>query len=757
MTAYAEFLATKLRRAPGAGVKTSLPINAKLFAWQADIVRWALRRGRAALFCDTGLGKTVMQLEWARIVAAETGGRVLILAPLAVSEQTAREAEKFGIACDVRVVQHRSDVGDGVSVTNYEKLDRFEPQDFAGIVLDESSILKAFDGKRRNQLVDSFAATPHRLCCTATPAPNDFAELGNHAEFLSVMTRPEMLSMFFVHDGGKTQDWRLKKHAKTDFWRWLCSWSAVVTDPATLGYTDGIDFTLPPLNVRDIVVNDDATPNGWLFDPGEAMDLNARRAARRSSIGERVAVIAEKVNGSTEPWIIWCDLNAEGDALTRAIPDAVQVAGCDSIDDKESRLIGFAEGRIRVLVTKPKIAGFGMNWQHCARMAFCGLSDSYEAFYQAVRRCWRFGQTRPVDVDVVVSGPERVVLDNIQAKGKRADEIRSEMADLTRDAVREEIQKGAVMTEDAYAEDRVSGEGWDLWLGDVVDRLPEIADDSIGYSIFSPPFSSLYTYSASPRDMGNCRDDDEFAEHLAFMARDLLRATAAGRLASFHCMNLPMSKYRDGVIGLRDFRGALIRLFEDAGWIYHSEVCIWKDPVTAMQRTKALGLLHKQIRKDSCMSRMGIADYVVTMRAPGQNGNPVSHTAEQYPVSEWQQVASPIWTDIDPGDTLQFRSAREHDDERHICPLQLEVIRRCLRLWSKEGDLVFSPFAGIGSEGYEALRHGRRFLGVELKRSYYEQAGRNLARAVVEGRQRDLFAAPAEAAEKDQQTTQKEA
>jgi DNA methylase len=275
-----------------------------------------------------------------------------------------------------------------------------------------------------------------------------------------------------------------------------------------------------------------------------------------------------------------------------------------------------------------------------------------------------------------------------------------------------------------------SGKGWTMHLGDCVEVLAhEVPADSIHYSVFSPPFASLYTYSASPRDMGNCRNHAEFFEHFAFLTNELFRVLMPGRCLSFHCMNLPLSKERDGIIGLVDFRGDLIRAFNKAGFVYHSEVCIWKDPVTAMQRTKALGLLHKQLKKDSCMSRQGIADYLVTMRKPGINPERVTHTAETFPVGEWQEYASPVWMDINPSDTLQRESAREHDDERHICPLQLEVINRALRMWTKEGDTVLSPFAGIGSEGYEAIRANREFIGIELKESYFRQACANLLAA----------------------------
>lgn len=270
---------------------------------------------------------------------------------------------------------------------------------------------------------------------------------------------------------------------------------------------------------------------------------------------------------------------------------------------------------------------------------------------------------------------------------------------------------------------------WALYLGDCVEVVAALPSESVHYTIFSPPFASLYTYSDSPRDMGNVKDGDEFAQHFGYLIPELLRVTKPGRLLSFHCMNMPTSKARDGIIGLRDFRGELIRAFVDAGWVYHSEVCIWKDPVTAMQRTKALGLLHKQIKKDSCMSRQGIADYLVTMRKPGENPERVTHTNESFPVSKWQRYASPVWMDVNPSRTLQYRSAREHNDERHICPLQLDVIERAMELWTNPGDIVLSPFAGIGSEGYVAVQTKRRFVGVELKPSYFKQAMANLKAA----------------------------
>ena len=723
MASYSEFLANKAITAPAAGIEPG-PISDMLFPFQRDIVTWALRRGRAAIFADCGMGKTPMQLEWARQIP----GDVLILAPLAVAAQTKREGEKFGIG--VTVCRSQSDVRPGINVANYEMLPHFEPVAFTGIVLDESSILKAYDGKTRTAIIDAFRMTPYRLACTATPAPNDYMELGNHAEFLGAMTRPEMLSMFFVHDGGETQQWRLKGHAQSEFWRWLASWAVMIRKPSDLGYQDG-GFILPELVMHDVTVRVDDPTQGFLF-PVEAQTLQERIAARRDTLAERVAHCAAIVNQSAGPFLVWCNLNSESEALRKAIPGAAEVKGADSNEAKERAFADFASGALRVMITKPSIAGYGMNWQHCAQMAFVGLSDSWEQYYQAVRRCWRFGQSRPVNVYLIAAETEGAVVANLKRKeadaARMAEEMVTHMHDLNEAAI-----SGATARQIAeYGERETTGEGWTLHLGDCVEHVARMGDASIDFTVYSPPFASLYTYSNSDRDMGNCKDDEVFMAHYRFLVRELYRVTKPGRLVSFHCMNLPTSKANHGVIGIRDFRGELIRAHESEGWIFHSEVCIWKDPVTAMQRTKALGLLHKQLKKDSCMSRQGIPDYLVTMRKPGDNAAPVAHDNETFPVGDWQKIASPVWMDINPSDTLQYMSAREHNDERHICPLQLEVIRRALRLWSNQGDLVLSPFAGIGSEGHVALQMGRRFVGVELKRSYYEQACRNLRQATAQ-------------------------
>lgn len=407
----------------------------RMFPHQRDLASWAMRRGRAAIFAATGLGKTRMQLAWAQRVAEHTGGDVLILAPLAVAEQTVEEGASIGVR--VNHARDGADVVGGVNIANYERLHRFDHTRFAGIVLDESSIIKHHDARTFSLLTAAFARTPYKLCATATPAPNDWTELGTHAEFLGVRSRSEMLSEFFVHDGGDTQTWRLKGHARGAFWKWVASWGALVQSPADLGHDDTA-YRLPPLQVHQHTVAASGVAEGHLFAV-EAQTLSERRNARKQSLATRVAECAAIVNSAAGPWVVWCDLNAEGDALRAAIPGAVEIRGSDDLDDKESALRDFAAGRIRVLITKPSIAGFGLNWQHCAQMAFVGVTDSFEAYFQAVRRCWRFGQSRPVQVHVFASEEEGSVIANLRRKERDAEAMGADLARETAAFVRENV------------------------------------------------------------------------------------------------------------------------------------------------------------------------------------------------------------------------------------------------------------------------------------------------------------------------------
>lgn len=405
-------------------------LNPLLFGFQKDIVRWALGRGRAAIFADCGDGKTAMQLEWADQIRRRTGGKVIIIAPLAVAAQTKREGEKFGIA--VNICASQSDVMENVvNITNYEKLDKFTANEFEAVVLDESSILKSFSGKIRNQIIQMFANTPYKLACTATPAPNDYMELGNHSEFLGVMTRAEMLAMYFVHDGGETSKWRLKGHAEDLFWKWLSTWCVVMDDPKKLGYDiDG--YELPLLNVHQIIADGDTITN-------EVLSLTARRKARRDSLESRCKAAAELVNNSIESWLVWCDLNDEAVLLHKLIAGSVNVQGSDTPEFKSNSMLDFAEGRLKCLITKPKIAGYGMNWQNCRSMIFVGLSDSFEAYYQAVRRCWRFGQKNDVEVYIIISSCEGAVKENIERKQTENERMKTHLIELTRDITKREL------------------------------------------------------------------------------------------------------------------------------------------------------------------------------------------------------------------------------------------------------------------------------------------------------------------------------
>jgi hypothetical protein len=437
--AYHQFLASKERADPATGMARIPELPDYLFPHQRDIVTWALRRGRAAIFAGTGLGKTLMELVWCREVSRFTGKPALLLAPLAVSHQHEREAGEFGLTARVITA---SGLGDGeTAITNYQRLDRFDLSRFGGIGLDESSILKSHDGHYRTRLIQSAASIPFRLAATATPAPNDYMELGNHAEFLGVMPYFAMLATFFKHDGSDTKAWHLKAHAADDFWRWMASWAVMLRKPSDLGYSDE-GYDLPPLTKRLHTV---ATGSNWTHDgqfsfvPVEAKTLAERSHARRNSIEDRVK-LAISLTAADEPFVWWGNLNAETEAVAAGIAGAVEVRGSDSDTDKERKLRDFSEGRIRVLVTKPTIAGFGMNWQHCSRTGFIGLNDSFEQVYQAIRRFWRFGQTKPVTAEFIAADTEGAIVANLDRKERDADRMAEamvrHMADLSSAEVR---------------------------------------------------------------------------------------------------------------------------------------------------------------------------------------------------------------------------------------------------------------------------------------------------------------------------------
>lgn len=730
---YQAFLKAKAMNVAPAGFEVSLSsISEVLFPFQRLIVRWAIRKGRCAVFASTGLGKTAMQVEVARLI----GGRTLIVAPLTVAKQTVNEAQKL-LGQKVHYTRSGDDLSDGINITNYEMIDKFDAADFQAVLLDESSILKSLDGKTRKLLTDKFAQTPFRFCFTATPAPNDITEIGRHAEFLGVMTNSEMLAAFFINDMKMREGtYRLKRHAVNKFYAWLASWACAISSPADLGDDDS-KYILPPLSVETLMVDSDYTPEGMLpgFNVGAISAIEAKRV-RRETTSDRVERAAALVRGNGEQWAIWCGLNHEADALAAAIPDSVNVHGSMTPEEKTAALERWLAGGVRVLVTKVSIAGFGINMQNCHNVIFCGMDYSWEGYYQAVRRCWRFGQQHPVNVHIIISQQEQPVLDSVMSKEKEAIEMTNELVSRAAQYVQQEVL-GTTAEEYSYRTDEQSGRGWRLLLGDSCERIAELADDSVDLSIFSPPFISLYTYTPTERDMGNSRTAEEFFTQFGIIIDGLLRITKPGRNCCVHVQQVAATKVNDGYIGIKDFRGDVIRAFTGAGWIQHGEVTIDKNPQVQAIRTKIKGLTFSQFHKDSIASRPAFADYLLIFQKPGENAVPVEPEATN---EEWIEWAHPVWYDISETDVLNVAVARSNEDERHMCPLQLPLIERCIRLWSNRGETVFSPFAGIGSELHEAVRLGRVGMGIELKEEYYYVAAKNLRSAEQLADRMDLFA-----------------
>lgn len=434
---YSEFLKTKELQTIAAGFDVDdKELNKNLFPFQRDIVRWACKKGKAAVLIGCGLGKTIIQLSWAEQIYKHTDKRVLIIAPLSVVKQTAREAEKFGIS-RVKVCRTNDDVEDGLNITNYEMIEHFDCSQFVAVVLDESSILKSFTSKTTADFTERFYRTPYKLLCTATIAPNDYTEIGTSCEFLGIMSRTEMLATYFIHDGGKTSDWRLKKAGVSKFWEWFATWAIAFNNPNELGYEiEG--YNLPKLNIKTILTESKVNDYEFMVRPAET--LQERREARKESLESRANKTVEIVNENNEQWLVWVDYNDESDTLKQKMPFATEVKGSDDPEYKANASIDFANGDIRVLISKPSIFGFGSNFQGCHNEVFCGISDSYERFYQAVRRCWRFGQKQEVNVYIILSEKEINMLSNIQRKEQQMIEMQQKMTSLMKEVTLSEIK-----------------------------------------------------------------------------------------------------------------------------------------------------------------------------------------------------------------------------------------------------------------------------------------------------------------------------
>lgn len=723
---YNDFLQTKKKSKINSGFTVSEnELNPLLFGFQKFCVKRALETGKFALFEDCGLGKTIQQLEWADKVNKHTNRPVLILAPLAVISQTIQEGKKFGYL----VQEYSENVKNGIYISNYDNLDNIDVSLFSGIVLDESSILKNFTGKTRTALINSFRNTPYKLACTATPSPNDTTEICNHAEFLDVMTRTEMLAMYFVHDGGSTSDWRLKGHATKTFWDFVSTWAVMLNKPSDIGFDD-TGYDLPPLNIIEEVVVTPQRDNGMLFNES-AVNATDYHKELRATKELRLDKVAEIVNNSRDNFIVWIGHDEEGKYLRTLIPDAIEVKGSDSREYKKDKLTGFGKGDFRVLITKLKIAQFGLNYQNCHNQIYASLDFSFEATYQGIRRSYRFGQTDEVNIYLITTDTMQNVKQSFETKQKAFFEMQKAMTESMNRNIKNKLNLSKMEVSNEYKSDRCN-----IMLGDCVKLIRDVPSESVGFSIFSPPFAELYTYSDKLEDMGNSKDYNEFFTAFKFLVKELYRVMWSGRNVAVHCMDLPIQKGKEGYIGLRDFSGMILQAFQEVGFIYHSRVTIWKNPVTEMQRTKALGLLHKQVKKDSSMSRVGIPDYLMVFRKDGEHEHPVHCSID---VDTWQKYASPVWMDINYSNTLNGIKARDDNDEKHICPLQLDTIDRAITLWSNEGDTVLTPFMGIGSEVHEAIKLNRKGIGFELKESYFNEAVKNIKKAEIDASQESLF------------------
>mgnify|MGYP003654365302 FL=1 len=720
--------------------------------FQKAIAVWGAKKGRAAIFADTGLGKTFISVEWARAI----GKKTIFIAPLSVARQTVKMAADM-LDCDIVYVRNQSQVtGEGkLWITNYEMIEHFDASQFDAVVLDESSILKAIAGKTRQLLTDMFQSTPYRLCCTATPAPNDLVEIGNHSEFLGILNANEMKAMFFVHANKEEytefsgvrlrrklgnahgQEWRLRHHAEEKFYRWMASWAMSIRKPSDLGFDDD-GYILPKLNIIPVWIDYDFVPDDQLVFT-KLGGLSGQRDVMRETRELRCKTVADLVNASDEQWLVFTKFNPESVLAHKLIHGSVEVTGSDSPEQKAEAMEAFQDGKHRVLVSKPKICGFGMNFQNAHNLIFVGLSYSWEEWYQSIRRLYRFGQTHEVNVFVVLTQAEREVFDAVLAKEAVATIMSEQLISQVRRYEMDELNSQTESTVE-YVEADFSGENWTAMLGDSAQRLTELADNSIDLSVYSPPFADLFVYSGSDFDLGNNKNKATFFEHYAYIIREVLRVTKPGRLTCVHTADLPAMKERDGYMGMKDFPGEVIRAYESEGWTYWGYAIVEKNPQAQAIRTKAHALLFATLRKDSTNSRPAILDRVLFFKKDGENEAPVLPVERGEMDNEtWIDWAGGIWTGIAESDTLRYSAGRAADDEKHICPLQLGTIERCIKLYSNPGETVLTPFLGIGSEAYMAVKLGRKAIGIELKESYFQIAIQNLKDIEIEKSMPTLF------------------
>jgi len=767
---YVDFLKTKEKKVIKSGFEIDeKDINPMLFDFQKFVEIRAVKSGKYAIFGDTGTGKTPIQLSIGNQILKRITKSVLILAPLAVSGQTIEQGIKFNIP--IKKLDFKNQHIRDFYITNYDQLHNVDESQFECIMLDESSILKNETGKYRNMLIEKFKGIPYKFCFSATPSPNDPMELGNHAEFLDVMNYNEMLAMFFTHDSGATQKWRLKGHAINKFWEFVSTWSIMYSHPRDIGFEQK-GYDLPPLTIIEKQVKT-KVPDGHLFG-GLAVNATDYHRSLRETETERINKTLHIIKSidENEPIIIWTKQNPEAKRLKTLITglgySCRNVQGSDSSEKKERDLLGFAHGDYQILITKTEIASMGLNYQHCRYQIFNSVDFSFEKTYQGMRRSWRFGQGRDVFIYMVTTDRMINVVKTQNEKQKQFEEMQKQMTKAVNKNMNNDLLITTISSEDKKTED--------YWLmrGDCVQRIKEVPCNSIDLIVFSPPFADLYTYSNHIEDMGNVANYNEFVEQFKYLAVELKRVIKPGRVIAIHCMDLPTLKSKHGYIGIRRFSSMIGDIFENIDMFMHSEFTIWKDPLLAAVRTKTIGLAHKQLMKDSSIIRAGLPDKVLCFKTKEENEIPIKKELidyyipmheydkfpktvkgfnefwgynseskysfeEQYSHHVWQRYASPVWMDIDVTNTLQWMNAKGNNDEKHICPLQLGVIERLIFLYSNKGDTVLSPFGGIGSEGYQALKMARKSISIELKESYFEINKKNHNIAIENKGQLKLF------------------
>jgi DNA modification methylase len=777
MNDYKTFLEQKKITVEPSGFDVPIEdINSQLYDYQRDIVRIALWKGKFLLLQDCGLGKAPETLEWAYHVKKHTGKPVWIVAPLGVTYQLEQESIKFNRP--IKRVRSPEEMDGSNIVFNYEILHKF--MDYAeqcgGIAFDESSIFKSLAGKTRMLALQLAQKIPLRLCASATPSPNDYDELLRQAEILGIMKEKEAKALFFINDGQQANKWRLKGHAVDDFWEWVSEWAVAMRVPSDLGYSDE-NFHRADLFIHEIVVAGkqyQADKGQLTLFPMPAKTMSERRGARKATIVERVGEMQHLLNGSGtindyipdydpgEPFIVWRQFLAEADETTKQMPDIVDIRGSMTQDEKEMEIRLFSEGKTQAIVTDPRMFGHGMNWQHSRIQFFIGLSDSYESVYQAIRRQWRNFQMRDVHVFFITASTEGAVVANVKRKEKQHNEMYDQIvARMAKHYTKTVTQIGRQEME--YKVDNFTTNNSTVYLGDSTEMLQNEPDDSIALTITSVPFPGMYTYTNSARDAGNCIDGEETTKHIKYIMEQVYRVTMPGRLCCIHLTQEPLFKWKDGHVGRLDFRGDIIRMMQDLGWIYWSEVSIVKNPQMKAMRTNDSGLTQASVHKDMTRAAPAMNDYVVIFKKLGEGvpvGALISPKYDKWDgwmnMNDWVEAAhgvwkfedekdllplpEQIWLDIQEGDVLRLNGkqahikGRENEDEKHLCPLQNGVIERLLLMYSNPGEPILDPFSGQGTTGYWSIKYGRQYIGSELKESYWK-----LSRSVIETAESDAI------------------